>query len=97
MLARRARSPLAILPALLPRRVRGIATFLYRQGRDWRPAEELRRQRLAVAACKDGQPVALARDLRITVYASGEADSYCLIQAGRRSILSLGERAAVSG
>ena len=72
---------------------RGIATFLYRQGRDWRLADELRRHRLALAGCRDGQPVALGRDLRLTAFANGEADSWCLIQAGRRSILHLGERA----
>ncbi|MEH6435365.1 hypothetical protein [Massilia sp. DD77] len=72
---------------------RGIATFLHRQGRDWRLADELRRQRFALAPCKDGQPVALGKDLRLTAFANGEADSWCLIQAGRRSILHLGERA----
>lgn len=72
---------------------RGIATFLYRQGRDWRLADELRRQRLALAECKDGQPLALGKDLRLTAFANGDADSWCLVQAGRRSILHLGERA----
>lgn len=72
---------------------RGIATFLYRQGRDWRLADELRRHRLALAECSDGRPVALGKDLRLTAFANGDADSWCLIQAGRRSILHLGERA----
>lgn len=72
---------------------RGIATFLYRQGRDWRLADELRRHRLALAECEDGQPVALGKDLRLTAFANGDADSWCLIQAGRRNILHLGETA----
>lgn len=72
---------------------RGIATFLYRQGRDWRLADALRRQRCALAECRDGQPVALGKDLRLTAFANGDADSWCLVQAGRRSILHLGERA----
>ena len=72
---------------------RGIATFLYRQGRDWRLVDELRRNRFAVIECADGQPRTLARDLRLTAYANGEGDSYCLAQCGRRTILHLGERA----
>lgn len=72
---------------------RGIATFLYRQGRDWRLVDELRRQRFALAECREGQPVALGADLRLTAFANGEADSWCLLQAGRRNILKLGERA----
>lgn len=72
---------------------RGIATFLYRQGRDWRLFDELRRNRLALIECAAGQPHTLAPDLRITAFASGEGDSYCLINCGRRNILHLGERA----
>lgn len=72
---------------------RGIATFLFRHGRDWRLFDELRRNRLALAECVDGQPQTLAPDLRLTAFASGEGDSYCLIQCGRRTILHLGERA----
>ncbi|WP_020651415.1 hypothetical protein [Massilia niastensis] len=71
---------------------RGIATFLYRQGRDWALVEELRRHRLAVAECADGQPVALAGDLRITAF-SGAGEAYFLLRCGRRSILCTGERA----
>ena len=72
---------------------RGIATFLYRPGRDWRLPDELRRHRLTVAECAAGQPRALAPDLCLTAFASGEGDSYCLIDCGRRAILHLGERA----
>jgi len=72
---------------------RGIATFLYRQGRDWRLQGELRRNRFAVVECADGQARTLARDLRLTAHANGDADSWCLIRCGRRSILHLGERA----
>jgi len=76
---------------------RGIATFLYRQGRDWRLADELRRNRLAVAECPAGQPLTLARDLRLTAYASGEGESYCLIACGRHTLLHLGARALATG
>lgn len=72
---------------------RGIATFLYRPGRDMRIAEELRRQRLPVAACPDGLTVALAGDLRLTALANGDGDTACLIGCGGRTILNLGDRA----
>ena len=72
---------------------RGIATFLYRPGRDMRIGEELRRQRLPVAACPDGVTVALAGDLRLTALANGDGDSACLLSCGGRSILNLGDRA----
>ncbi|MEW7849165.1 hypothetical protein AB2N08_10735 [Massilia aurea] len=76
---------------------RGIATFLYRQGHDWRLIGELRRHRLAIAECPAGQLRTLARDLRLTAYASGEGESYCLIACGRRTLLHLGERALATG
>jgi hypothetical protein len=72
---------------------RGIATFLYRQGRDGRLPAELRRNRVAAAACREGQPRALARALVLTAYANGDGDSWCLIACGRRTLLLLGERA----
>lgn len=72
---------------------RGIATFLYRQGRDWRLADELRRHRCALAPCPEGRAVALGADLRLTAFANGESDAWCLVKAGRRHILCLGERA----
>lgn len=72
---------------------RGIATFLYRQGRDWRLHAELRRNRFAMAECPEGQARTLARDLRLTAFANGEGDSWCLIRCGRRTLLHLGERA----
>jgi len=72
---------------------RGIATFLYRPGRDLRIGEELRRHRLPLAECPDGATVALAGDLRLTALASGDGDSACLISCGGRHILNLGERA----
>ena len=72
---------------------RGIATFLYRPGRDMRIAEELRRQRLPVATCPDGVTVALAGDLRLTALANGDGDTACLINCGGRTILNLGDRA----
>lgn len=72
---------------------RGIATFLYRQGRDWRLHDELRRNRFAVAACLEGKPHTLARGLELTAFASGEGDSWCLLRCGRKTILHMGERA----
>ena len=72
---------------------RGIATFLYRAGRDLRLGEELRRLRLPVAECPDGATVGLAGGLRLTALANGDGDTACLIGAGGRHILSLGERA----
>ena len=75
---------------------RGIATFLYRPGRDLRLAGELLHHKVSVAACPDGVTVALAGDLRLTALANGDADTACLIGCGRRSILHLGERALAS-
>lgn len=72
---------------------RGIATFLYRPGRDWRLPDTLRRQRFAVVPCRDGQARTLARDLQITAHANGDADSYCQINCGGHTLLHLGERA----
>ncbi len=72
---------------------RGIATFLYRPGRDMRLRDELRRQRLPVAECRDGVTVALAGDLRLTALANGDGDTACLIHCAGRSILNLGDRA----
>ncbi|MGH8856086.1 MAG: hypothetical protein ACREWI_17620, partial [Telluria sp.] len=75
---------------------RGIATFLYRPGRDLRILDELRRHRLAVAECRDGVPVGLGGGLRLTALANGDGDSACLIGCGGRSILNLGDRALAS-
>ncbi|MCD2517298.1 hypothetical protein LQ564_13370 [Massilia sp. G4R7] len=72
---------------------RGIATFLYRPGRDLRLGDELRRLRLPVAECPDGATVDLAGDLRLTALSNGDGDTACLIGAGGRHILSLGDRA----
>jgi len=72
---------------------RGIATFLYRQGHDWRLHDALRRNRFAVAACTEGKPRTLAPGLALTAFASGEGDSWCLLRCGRKTILHLGERA----
>lgn len=72
---------------------RGIATFLYRPRADGRLADTLRRNQLAMAPCPEGRTMALGRDLRLTVFANGEADAWCLISCGRRHILCLGERA----
>lgn len=89
------------LPAPFLRRFRaefrGIATFLYRRGRDGRLQGEWRRNRFAVAECAEGRARTLARDLRLTAYANGDGDSWCLIRCGRRSLLHLGERALASG
>jgi len=72
---------------------RGIATFLHRQGRDWRLQGELRRNRLSLAACPEGKPRMLVRGLELTAYANGEGDSWCLLRCARKTILHLGERA----
>jgi hypothetical protein len=72
---------------------RGIATFLYRPGRDMRICNALRRLRLPVAQCPDGQTVGLAGGLRLTAFANSDGDSITLIHCGGRNILNLGERA----
>ncbi|MFC0251218.1 hypothetical protein [Massilia consociata] len=72
---------------------RGIATFLYRPGRDMRISNELRRHRLPMAECPEGVTVGLAGDLRLTAFANGDGDSFCLIGCGGRNILNLGDRA----
>ncbi|SFD62731.1 hypothetical protein [Massilia yuzhufengensis] len=76
--------------------LRGIATFLYRPGRDRRIVDELRRLRLPVAQCRDGVPVGLSGDLRLTALANGDGDTACLISCGGRNILNLGDRALAS-
>jgi len=72
---------------------RGIATFLYRPGRDPRLGEELRRLRTPVAECPDGVTVGLAGGLRLTAFSNGDGDTACLIGCAGRHILNLGERA----
>ncbi|NNG25388.1 hypothetical protein [Telluria aromaticivorans] len=72
---------------------RGIATFLYRPGRDMRIGDELRRHRLPVAECPDGVTVRLAGDLRLTAIANGDGDTACLVGCAGRNILNLGDRA----
>ena len=72
---------------------RGIATFLYRPGRDLRLGEELRRLRLPVGECPDGATVGLAGGLRLTAFSNGDGDTACLIGAGGRNLLNLGDRA----
>lgn len=72
---------------------RGIATFLYRPGRDMRIGDALRRLRLPVGECPDGVTVSLAGGLRLTALANGDGDSACLIGCGARTILNLGDRA----
>jgi hypothetical protein len=76
---------------------RGIATFLYRPGPDMRLGEELRRLRLPVAECPDGVTVGLAGGLRLTALSNGDGDTACLVGAGGRHILSLGDRALPTG
>ena len=72
---------------------RGIATFLYRPGRDMRIAEALRRHRLPMAECREGVTAGLAGDLRLTALANDDGDTACLIGCGGRSILNLGDHA----
>lgn len=75
---------------------RGIATWLYRPGRDRRLADTLRRHRCAMLACSEGAARTLAPDLVLTAYADGDATASCLIGCGARNVLALGERALSS-
>lgn len=70
-------------------RFRGIATFLPQRTLDQRLAGMLRKQGLAVAECREGETVALARGMRITAFPDADGRAWCVIQSGARTILNL--------
>ncbi|GAB3426997.1 MBL fold metallo-hydrolase [Massilia solisilvae] len=70
---------------------RGIATFLFQHTLDKRVVGYLRKNGLDVAECKEGVPVALGHDMRITVFPYSDGDSWCLINSGGRTIVNLND------
>jgi UDP-MurNAc hydroxylase len=70
---------------------RGIATFLFQHTLDKRVVGFLRKNGFDVSECREGVPVALGRDMRITVYPFSEGDSWCLIQSGGRNIVNIND------
>lgn len=70
---------------------RGIATFLFQHTLDKRVVGFLRKNGFDVAECHEGVPVALGRDMRITVYPFSDGDSWCLIQSGGRNIVDIND------
>jgi hypothetical protein len=75
---------------------RGIATFLFQHTLDKRVVGFLRKNGFDVTECREGVPVALGRDMRITVYPFSDGDSWCLIQSGGRSIVNINDCALTS-
>ena len=70
---------------------RGIATFLFQHTLDKRVVGFLRKNGFDVAECHEGVPVALGRDMRITVHPFSDGDSWCLIQSGARNIVNIND------
>lgn len=70
---------------------RGKVTFLFRHTLDRRLYGFLRRNEFDVIECAEGVPVALGHDMRITVFAHSDSDSWCLISCGGRTILNLND------
>jgi hypothetical protein len=70
---------------------RGIATFLFKHTLDKRVVGFLRKNGLHVTECRAGVPVPLGSDMRITVFPSGDADSWCVISSGGRTIVNLND------
>jgi hypothetical protein len=70
---------------------RGIATFLFQHTLDKRVVGFLRKSGFDVAECAEGVPVALGRDMRITVFPFSDGDSWCLVSSGGRTILNLND------
>jgi hypothetical protein len=70
---------------------RGMATFLFQHTLDKRVVGFLKRSGFEVAECADGVPIALGREMRITVVPYSDGDSWCLIESGDRTILNLND------
>ena len=70
---------------------RGQVEFLFQETLDKRVVGFLKRNGFAVTECRDGVPVALGHDMRITVFPYESGDSWCLINCGERSILNLND------
>jgi UDP-MurNAc hydroxylase len=70
---------------------RGIATFLFQHTLDKRVTGFLRKNGFDVAECAPGVPLALGRDMRITVFPHSEGDSWCLINSDGHAILDLND------
>jgi L-ascorbate metabolism protein UlaG (beta-lactamase superfamily) len=70
---------------------RGIVTFLFQHTLDKRVVGFLRKNGFDVSECYEGVPVALGRDMRITVYPFSDGDSWCLIQSGGRNIVNIND------
>jgi UDP-MurNAc hydroxylase len=69
----------------------GKLCFLFQHTLDKRVVGFLRRNGLDAVECPAGLPVALGRDMRITVFPYSEGDSWCLINCGGRIVLNLND------
>lgn len=70
---------------------RGNVTFLFQQTLDKRVLGFLRRNGFQARECRAGVPETLAADLRIVVFPYSEGDSFCLIEAGGKTVLNLND------
>jgi hypothetical protein len=70
---------------------RGNVTFLFQQTLDKRVLGFLQRLGFAARECRAGVPLALASDLRIAVFPYSDGDSFCLVEAGGKTVLNLND------
>ena len=74
----------------------GKVTVLYQQTKDGRVAGFLRKNDFDVIECAPGQRQRIDAQLAVTVFSYSDGDSYCLIEAGDKSILNLNDCAVAS-
>jgi UDP-MurNAc hydroxylase len=70
---------------------RGSATFLFQETLDKRVLGFLQRSSFATVECRPGVPVPLGPDMRIAVFPYRDGDSFCLIEAGGKTVLNLND------
>jgi hypothetical protein len=70
---------------------RGNVTFLFQHTLDKRVLGFLQRNGFQARECRSGVPETLASDLRIAVFPYSEGDSFCLIEAGGKTVLNLND------
>ncbi len=74
----------------------GPVTFLFQQTKDKRVLGFLRKNGFDVIECAPGVRQTLDQDLSLAVFPYADGDSYCLIQAGGKTILNLNDCAVAS-
>jgi UDP-MurNAc hydroxylase len=70
---------------------RGSATLLFQQTLDKRVLGFLQRTGFHAIECRPGVPVPLGPDMRIAVFPYSDGDSWCLIEAGGKTVLNLND------